>query len=597
VDGDFFELRNSDLVRRSAIGGRNSSTQFEDDDENEDENELDSRTRAGLSPQPFRPAMNSLPVIVRELRAEARHSLNYWLRVLGAAVMLVMAVLVDVSLDGNIGGKGGVMFGVLQPTLFNLIWLLAPIMTCDSISRERREGTLGLLFLTPLRPVDVGVAKALSGILRAFTLILAILPVIAIPLLLGGVSGQDLLRAALMDAMALIGAIAAGLLASSRCREFSRAALLSLLFAVLALLILGNVQIAWFLHQMFAGNLGPIPTEPMPVWVFVAFVTVGPWVVCSNVAEIWQQVQMATNPKLLWICVGQVLFAFLLLLVTLGLLNRNLRQLSVETGLTARQVWWWKTFCTPRLFKRTFTRVNRGLLNRNPIGWLQRRTWTARVATWGWLGALVSVEAFLVTFNNNVGAASWNDLMEAQPFIAALLGVGVAFSAADSFRRERETGALELLLVTPLTVRQVIVGRLFGLWGQYLPVFVLLIATWWYTTSWQLWRNVDDLAPIRYGVALIYTSSFLFVPIIGLNQSLRRRNFFAAWLTTFCFGLALPILAPLAFLFTVSRAVHYHGEVLILLAFLAATLQTVFAAHAARNVLGNLSERRFALGK
>jgi ABC-type transport system involved in multi-copper enzyme maturation permease subunit len=543
--------------------------------------------------------MNSLPVIVRELRVEARHSMNYWLRVLGAGVMLGVTVMVGVHLEGRIAGKGSVMFGVLQPTLFSLIWLLVPIMTCDSISRERREGTLGLLFLTPLRPVDVGIAKALSGILRAFTLILAILPVIAVPLLLGGVSAQDLLRAALMNLMALIGAIAAGLLASSRCREFSRAALLSLLLSFGALLFLGNLQIAWFLHQMFVGTLGPIPNEPMPGWVLLGFLTIGPWVVCSNVAEIWQQAPIATSPRILWVCVVQVLFALLLLAGTLALLNRNLRKLSVETGLTKRQLWWWQTFCTPRLFKRTFTRVNRGLLNRNPIGWLQRRTWTARIATWGWLGALVTVEAFLVT-----GHMGWNGLMEVQPVIAVFLGVGITFSAADSFRKERETGALELLLVTPLTVRQVIWGRLFGLWGQYLPVFVLLIGTWWYTSSWQLWQTSENLWMLRYGFGLVFTSSFVFLPVIGLYQSLRRRNFITAWLNTTTLGLVVPLLTPILTLMfwqwitirTTGR-LAYHGEVLLLGCLTAsAVIQAAFAWRAARGVSRDLTERRFALG-
>ncbi len=544
--------------------------------------------------------MNSLPVMVRELRVEARHSMNYWLRVLGAGVMLGVTVMVGVHLEGRIAGKGSVMFGVLQPTLFSLIWLLAPIMTCDSISRERREGTLGLLFLTPLQPVDVGIAKALSGILRAFTLILAILPVIAIPLLLGGVSGQDLLRAALMNLMALIGAIAAGLLASSRCREFSRAALLSLLLSVLALLLLGNLQIAWFLHQMFAGNLGPIPNEPMPGWVLLGLMTLGPWIVSSNVASIWQQPQIGTTPDILWVCLGQVIFALLLLAGILALLNRNLRKLSVETGLTKRQHWWWQTFCTPRLFKRTFTRVNRGLLNRNPIGWLQRRTWTARITTWGWLGTLVTVEAFLVT-----GRMGWNGLMEVQPVIAAFLGVGITFSAADSFRKERETGALELLLVTPLTVRQVIWGRLFGLWGQYLPMFLLLIGTWWYIASWRAWQNTEGLWMLRYGFGLVFTSSFAFLPVIGLYQSLRRHNFFTAWLNTTIFGLVIPLLTPILTLLIwrwlairTTGILPYYGEALLLGCLMAsAAIQAAFAWRAALGASKDLTERRFALGK
>ena len=122
-------------------------------------------------------AVNALPVIERELGSEARNSMNYGLRLASAAMMLGMLAACYVGLDGRIGGRGNYFFNVLQPTLFSLIWLLGPIMTCDCISKERRDGTLGLLFLTPLRPVDVGLAKTLSGILRAFTLILAVLPV------------------------------------------------------------------------------------------------------------------------------------------------------------------------------------------------------------------------------------------------------------------------------------------------------------------------------------------------------------------------------------------------------------------------------------
>jgi ABC-type transport system involved in multi-copper enzyme maturation permease subunit len=545
--------------------------------------------------------MNSLPVIVRELRVEARHSMNYWLRVLGAGVMLGVTVMVGVHLEGRIAGKGSVMFGVLQPTLFSLIWLLVPIMTCDSISRERREGTLGLLFLTPLRPVDVGIAKALSGILRAFTLILAILPVIAISLLLGGVSGQDLLRAALMNLMALIGAIAAGLLASSRCREFSRAALLCLLFSAAFLILLGSIPVIHVLRQVAAGAWGGL--QGMPGWFVPVFLTIGPWVVCSGVDDSWRQSPWATSPTYLELSMWQVFAAVGVLLLVLLLLNRHLRKLSVETGLTKRQLWWWQTFCTPRLFKRTFTRVNRGLLNRNPIGWLQRRTWTARITTWGWLGALVTVEAFIVTFLVT-GQAGWDDLMEVQPLIAAFLGVGITFSAADSFRKERETGALELLLVTPLTVRQVIWGRLFGLWGQYLPVFLLLIGTWWYTASWQLWQDSGALRMLRYGFGLIFTSSFVFLPVIGLYQSLRRRNFITAWLNTTIFGLVIPLLTPILTLLIwqwlairTTGILPYYGEALLLGCLMAsAAIQAVFAGRAALGASKDLTERRFALG-
>ena len=45
---------------------------------------------------------------------------------------------------------------------------------------------------------------------------------------------------------------------------------------------------------------------------------------------------------------------------------------------------------------------------------------------------------------------------------------------------ERESGVLELLLVSPLGEKQIIAGRLSGLWGQFAPAAVLLLAIWAY---------------------------------------------------------------------------------------------------------------------
>ena len=53
------------------------------------------------------------------------------------------------------------------------IWVLVPLLVADCLSRERREGTLGLLFLTPLTANDIVIAKGLSHGLRAVTLCFA----------------------------------------------------------------------------------------------------------------------------------------------------------------------------------------------------------------------------------------------------------------------------------------------------------------------------------------------------------------------------------------------------------------------------------------
>jgi len=50
--------------------------------------------------------------------------------------------------------------------------------------------------------------------------------------------------------------------------------------------------------------------------------------------------------------------------------------------------------------------------------------------------------------------------------LAWLVAGSMAASAAGSFRRERESGMLELLLVSPVGEQRIISGRLRGLWDS-----------------------------------------------------------------------------------------------------------------------------------
>ena len=65
-------------------------------------------------------------------------------------------------------------------------------LTADSLSGEKREGTLGLLFLTDLKGYDVVFGKLIATSLNGFYALLAIFPVLALPLVMGGVTFWEL---------------------------------------------------------------------------------------------------------------------------------------------------------------------------------------------------------------------------------------------------------------------------------------------------------------------------------------------------------------------------------------------------------------------
>ena len=128
------------------------------------------------------------------------------------------------------------------------------------------------------------------------------------------------------------------------------------------------------------------------------------------------------------------------------------------------------------------------------------------------------------------------------------------FCAASSFRSERETGAMELLLVSPLRERQIIVGRIRGLWGQFLPATALLLLVWIFLLVF--WRNFKGYtigfaflggglqggSPWWDAIWLpaLVAGSLLVLPVVGLFFSLGKTNLILSWVLTCAIGLLLP---------------------------------------------------------
>ena len=90
-----------------------------------------------------------------------------------------------------------------------------------------------MLGLTPLSPLSVALGKSAANAIRALTLWLAPLPILTVPLLLGGVSGIEVATVVLFQITLLAVGLAAGLAASTYAIEFRRALALAYLFEAL----------------------------------------------------------------------------------------------------------------------------------------------------------------------------------------------------------------------------------------------------------------------------------------------------------------------------------------------------------------------------
>jgi hypothetical protein len=416
-------------------------------------------------------------------------------------VILVFASIMTVSpFRGS--QLGAVMFTALYRTFSFALWVLVPLLTADCVSREKREGTLGLLFLTPLKVIDVIAGKATIHVLRALTLFLAALPVLGLPIVLGGVEWRWSVLSALSLGNAALLAIGAGIYAS--CRGGS-----TIQVMVLSEALAWGLAGAWSLCKRFIYSL----------------------LLGVLLRGSWQPVAFAA------------LDLFFSALVFVLLLRAGVRRLQTawhEESPVPEQPRWvhtWKLIVSVSPFWQSLFQWNKSrTLDRNPVAWLQEYSWTARLTKWGWFGiALLAVLIELVDADS-LGVHFRHFL------ITGALTLGVAFSASGSFRREHQTGLLEQLLVTPLSVRQILGGRLWGMFGHYLPA---LAALWFGWTGIRLLNpklQANDIMSAMFPNPM----TIMALMITGLYLSLVRVNFFLAWVLTWVAAFAFPVTAMIA---------------------------------------------------
>jgi ABC-type Na+ efflux pump permease subunit len=476
--------------------------------------------------------VNAGPVILRELRAEARRPVNHWLRVLAAGAGVAVSGIVTASSRLGPTLLGGSLFADLHTTLFITFLVVVPLMTADCVSQERREGTLGLLFLTPLTAPDIIVGKSLVHIVRALTLFLAAMPVLTLPFLLGGVGWRDVATAVAFEGCAVLLGTAAGLLATSKGGTAMQVMAWSEVYVLLLALAFG----AFF-------DIAFIPNVPTPSFPPLAQLVALPYVLCTGMFGTggWSVQFLHAPPGVrnAWLrVVGETALCCLALFCLVLVWSvRRLKRTWQDRGADSDQPGWVRFFSGSAFWRAVFRWNKSRTLDRNPIAWLQEYSWTARLTKWGWCLLILVVEVELLTNWRRPYYVGW------QPWATLALVLGMSFSAVASFRRERRSGLLELLLVTPLTAGQLIGGRLWGVWCHFFPAVAVLMVGWlgdWLLGAWLLVPARSLGAPM---LAVLMT--FATLPVIGLYFSVRRLHLLVAWMATLAAGLVLPFLIDL----------------------------------------------------
>ena len=427
--------------------------------------------------------MTSLPIVERELGIASR-KIGSWLSrwvIAIAAVLFGGGWLLIASLGGGMM-KGDIFFAILAWACFAYCLLAGLWTTTGTLTREKTDGTLGLLFLTDLRGYDVVLGKMITASLKSFYGVLAVLPVLALPLLMGGVTNDQLWRTIGALLNILVFSLSLGMFFSALSWHTGRAifwtffSLLSV--TMLPLFYLWSGGASSFLHFLSPGFA--MANASAPVTGFVGY---------------WN-----------WLGGGLAVSAALLALAS-WIIPYRWR----ETKLRQQ---------TPRLAKHPTGDASRpsavqqaALLDANPAGWLVWRMRTFRVSRRLLMFLMITVGALLLGYTA-LGGAMVGDIwwmMGSLIWVASFwIRLEVARHAVTTIHEAKASGALEQILVTPIDERQFRRGHFtamvkFWMWPVIvmasLPVAALLLsivsAGWvWNETLFGVFHHGNDGHPV-----------------------------------------------------------------------------------------------------
>lgn len=440
------------------------------------------------------PGMIPLPIAHREMLVLAKSPALYR----GRIVLSILLLLFGVGL-GMVYHFAGIMvarqflpmigFGAAIYCLF-----AGAQATADSISVEKREGTLGLLYLTHMRTGQILFGKLIAHTLLVFYGLLIAVPLLSFLLLLGGVQGSSLLKLVLGALNALFFSAAIGLFCSSfgvqRRRVQAMASWIIIAF--------------WILPGAAAASLH---AYNYPRWM-------GEWVVALNPAAPLSFIggpvpRMGGQSPTYW---GALLLshgaAWLFLLGAFWFLPRRWQDSGAASGKRTLKERW-RQFCYGGSVQGMARR--RRFLEVNPFFWLSARHRFKPVSAWLFFLMLLGFLTFVLW------QARW------EPGVILVLTIGltllqrVVFAGASTARlnEEHEQGTLELLLSTPLQTREIVRGNMKAvLWHLRGPSLILAAvhALW----LLFLFMNPFDFSPADLLEAEVIGAVFLVLHYLNL---------------------------------------------------------------------------------
>jgi hypothetical protein len=455
------------------------------------------------------------PIFNREVLTLPRRRKHYLTRSLYLFILWVLILTAwqatfgwggNVS-QGDLAYFGTVLFQLLSFLQLTLVLFFSALLAASAVAQEKDRRTFTLLLLTDLRNYEIVLGKLGGSLLQIGALMACALPLLAVTMLLGGVSILQVLLMALVLAVSGLAAGSLGsLLALWREKTFQTLAL-TVLFLVLYILLIEALRL-----------LGEGPYRAWRPYL-------SPFWACAAVVYPSTEESLIDAPAFGY---AAMMLLFALLLNALGLWRLRVwnprgepiqqpetaevdAQDREKKGAEARR----DIHAAPGRVREVWP---------NPVLWreIKTRGYGAQAFLVKGLYLLVfAIIAFMLYPIASQGPARADWLTVALGLAAAVILslLVVNARAVTAITSERDLNALELLLVTDVTPREFVFGKLGGVFYNtietVLPPLLLVIAYAW-------WGLIGGEALVYVLIALLVL--LVFTAIIGLHIGLHNIN-------------------------------------------------------------------------
>lgn len=432
---------------------------------------------------------------------------------------------------GDLARFGMVLFQILAPLQLAVLIFSSALLAASAVAQEKDRRTLDLLLMTNLSNSELVLGKLMASLLNVLVLLAAAVPLFMLSTLFGGVSVGQIGR---VFAVTAVAALACGSLGSilALWREKT--------FQALAMTVL--VLVLWLAVWEIVGS-GALGAGWLGISARTWAAGFSPWQAILEAARPYPEVDQSLGPIR-----TPVNFFLLIGGSTVVLLNgvavamvrvwnpsREARQFTREDETWRRQSIWGAEYDAAREAtqaaasepspreKATMDRPSRTReVWDNPVIWREMRTWA-----YGRRILMIRI-IYLVLFALAAASLWWlaqsghltretGSLALVPLFLLSLILVNV--QAVTSLTSERDGKALDLLLVSDLSAKEIVFGKLGGVFyntKEMVVLPILLCGYVWYTGL----LGLESLIYLVGGLLVLYG----FVAMLGIHAGMIYPN-------------------------------------------------------------------------